>query len=383
MPTQLSKALNFPLYFDYAATTPVHEHVLDALLPYLKENFGNSGSAHHLYGWKSAEAVENARKTISAYFKLPSSSLVFTSGATESTNLAIQGFISNQAKGHLITSQIEHKAVLDVFKHLEKQGWEVTYLKPNERGEILPLEVQNAIQNNTQLISLMWVNNEIGSILDIPAIVKIAREYQIPFHSDMTQGLGKIHIDTSHLPDLISFSGHKLFAPKGIGGLIIQNNQLKLHPLVWGGNQERGLRAGTLPTHLIVALAAAFQLFPEMIAKQALYQDWNNRLLLRLQTSLGNRMVINSNASNSLPQIINFSIKEVDWEELFRKCTKLAMSNGSACNVKSQLPSHVLLALGRDQSLALSSIRLSFGLFTTQEEIDFAANYLIEEINKL
>jgi len=375
--------LNFPLYFDYAATTPVHEHVLEALLPYLKDNFGNSGSTHHLYGWKSAEAVENARKSISSYFKLPPSSVVFTSGATESNNLAIQGLTSYLPIGHLITSQIEHKAVLDVFKHLEQKGWEVTYLAPNNKGEILPEDVQNSIRPTTQLISLMWVNNEIGSVLEFTAIAKIAKKYQIPFHSDMTQGLGKLVLDTDYLPDLISFSGHKIYAPKGIGGLIIQNNQLKLKPIIFGGNQERGLRAGTLPTHLIVALAASFQLFPEMIAQQQIYEEWNKKILLQINSSLGDRIVMNSNSQSALAQIINFSIKEVDWEELFSRTSKLALSNGSACNVKSQLPSHVLLALGHKKELALSSIRFSFGSFTTEEEMDFASNYLIEQINKM
>jgi cysteine desulfurase len=375
--------LQFPIYFDYAATTPVHPDVLDSLLPYLKEDFGNSGSAHHLYGWKSAEAVENARKTISSYFDLPPSSLVFTSGATESNNLAIQGLISNLPLGHLITSQIEHKAVLDVFKHFERVGWEVTYLLPNEYGEILPQDVQNAIRPTTQLISLMWVNNEIASILDLAEIVNISKAHQIPFHCDMTQGLGKLELDTNFLPDLISFSGHKLYAPKGIGGLIISNKHLKLSPIVFGGNQERGLRAGTLATHLIVGLAAAFQLFPNMIAQKYKFELWNNQLIIQLKNSLQERILINSNSKNSLPQICNFSVLGVDWEELFRATSKLALSNGSACNIKSQLPSHVLLALGRSNDLALSSIRFSFGLFTTQEEMDFASHYLIEQITKL
>ncbi|MHA8049842.1 cysteine desulfurase family protein [Aquirufa sp. ROCK-SH2] len=375
--------MNFPLYFDYAATTPVHPNVLDTLLPYLKDNFGNSGSSHHIYGWKSAEAVETARKSLSSYFNLPPSSLIFTSGATESNNLAIQGFLSHLPHGHLITSQIEHKAVLDVFKQLEKKGWEVTYLAPNQNGEIIPQDVQNAIRPNTQLISLMWVNNEIGSILDLSKVVQIAKNHQIAFHSDMTQGLGKLELDTHSLPDLMSFSGHKLYAPKGIGGLIISNNRIKLNPIVFGGNQERGLRAGTLATHLIVALEAAFRLFPEMIAQNKQFELWNKKMIQKLQTTLGDRILINSSAQNSLPQIINFSVLGVDWEELFRMTSKLALSNGSACNVKSQLPSHVLKALGRTNEVALSSIRFSFGMFTTEEEIDFAMEYLIEQMNKL
>ncbi|MHA8066314.1 cysteine desulfurase family protein [Aquirufa sp. ROCK2-A2] len=375
--------MKFPLYFDYAATTPVHPDVLEALLPYLKENFGNSGSSHHLYGWKASEAIDEARKIIASYFGLTPSSLIFTSGATESTNLAIQGFLDNSEKGHLITSKIEHKAVLDVFHRYEQLGWEVTYLDPDPNGEIPVANIQSFIRPNTRLISLMWVNNEIGTVLDIEAVAKLSVENSIVFHSDMTQGLGKLELKTQFLPDLMSFSGHKMYAPKGIGALVVKNQSIKLSPLVFGGKQERGLRPGTLPTYLIVAFAKSFQLIPSFLAKQAQYASWRVQILERLKKELEDRIVINAEIATCLPQIIHFSVPHVDWEELFRSLSKLALSNGSACNVKSQLPSHVMMALGHHSSTALASIRLSFGLDTTQDEIDFACQYLVEQIKQM
>jgi cysteine desulfurase len=374
--------LQFPIYLDYAATTPVHPDVLEAMLPFLKENYGNSGSSHHLYGWKAAEAIDSARINISSYFKLTPSSLIFTSGATESNNLAIQGFLATVEKGHLITSSIEHKAVLEVFKHYERCGWEVTYLKPNHLGEISEESLKDSIRPNTKLVSLMWVNNEIGTILNLAQVTALCKENQLIFHSDITQGLGKIELDTDFMPDLMSFSGHKIYAPKGIGGLIINNKTIQLKPLVFGGTQERGLRAGTLPTHLIVALSKAFQLLPDYLNLQHNFVNWKNQIIQNLCETLSDRIILNSAIEHSIPQIVHFSVRGIDWEELFRSLSKLALSNGSACNVKSQLPSHVMLELGHDANLSLSSVRLSLGIFTTQEEIDFVLGYLIQQLNK-
>jgi cysteine desulfurase len=374
--------LQFPIYLDYAATTPLHPDVLEAMLPYLKENYGNSGSSHHLYGWKAAEAIDSARINISSYFKLTPSSLIFTSGATESNNLAIQGFLATVEKGHLITSSIEHKAVLEVFKHYERCGWEVTYLKPNHLGEISEESLKDSIRPNTKLVSLMWVNNEIGTILNLAQVTALCKENQLIFHSDITQGLGKIELDTDFMPDLMSFSGHKIYAPKGIGGLIINNKTIQLKPLVFGGTQERGLRAGTLPTHLIVALSKAFQLLPDYLNIQHNFVNWKSQIIQNLCENLSDRIILNSAIEHSIPQIVHFSVRGIDWEELFRSLSKLALSNGSACNVKSQLPSHVMLELGHDANLSLSSVRLSLGIFTTQEEIDFVLGYLIQQLNK-
>ena len=375
--------MQFPIYFDYAATTPVHPDVLEVMLPYLKENYGNSGSSLHLQGWKAAEAIDSARISIASYFKLAPSSLIFTSGATESNNLAIQGFLAGVEKGHLITSSIEHKAVLEVFKHYERCGWEVTYLKPNHLGEISLESLKASIQPDTKLVSLMWVNNEIGTILNLAPIAAFCKENQLVFHSDITQGLGKIELNTDFMPDLMSFSGHKIYAPKGIGGLIINNKSIQLKPLVFGGTQERGLRAGTLPTYLIVALSKAFQLFPAYLNFQHNFVNWKSQIIQNLCENLSDRIIVNSQITNTIPQIVHFSVKGIDWEVLFRTLSKLALSNGSACNVKSQLPSHVMLELGHDANLSLSSVRLSLGIFTTQEEIDFALSYLIQQLNKM
>lgn len=373
--------MNFPIYLDNAATTQVHPMVLDAMLPYFIENYGNSGSQQHLLGWQADEAIEKSRKVIANYFQVKSRQIIFTSGATESNNLAIQGYLKNfPQKGHLITSKTEHKSVLAVFEALENAGWDVTYLPVNQFGEIELKELENSIQSHTRLISLMWVNNETGLIHPIEDVCQIAKEKNIVFHCDATQALGKIDISKGKLPDLISFSGHKIYGPKGIGGLVISNQDIKIYPLVYGGDQERGLRSGTLPTQQIVGLSKAFELISELLTKNEFYSKWKNRIADLLTTKFSEFVQINS-SDHSVPSILNFSIKRFDWEEMFQMLSKLALSNGSACNAKSQKPSYVLLELGVPSATAFSSIRLSMGYFTTEEEMEFALAYFEQQLN--
>lgn len=372
--------MNFPIYLDNAATTQVHPMVLDAMLPYFLENYGNSGSQQHLLGWQADEAIEKSRKVIANYFQVKSRQIIFTSGATESNNLAIQGYLKNfPDKGHIITTRTEHKSVLAVFQALEKAGWNVSYLPVDQFGAIDLNELRSSIQAKTRLISLMWVNNETGLIHPIKDVCQIAKEKNIVFHCDATQALGKIDISKGKLPDLISFSGHKIYGPKGIGGLVISNEDIQIYPLVFGGDQERGLRSGTLPTQQIVGLAKAFELIPELLTKNEFYSKWKNRIADLLTTKFSELVQINS-SDNSVPSILNFSIKRFDWEEMFEKLSKLALSNGSACNAKSQKPSYVLQELGVPSATALSSIRLSIGYFITEEEMEFILAYLEQQL---
>lgn len=372
--------MNFPIYLDNAATTQVHPMVLDAMLPYFLENYGNSGSQQHLLGWQADEAIEKSRKVIANYFQVKSRQIIFTSGATESNNLAIQGYLKNfPDKGHIITTRTEHKSVLAVFQALEKAGWNVSYLPVDQFGAIDLNELRSSIQAKTRLISLMWVNNETGLIHPIKDVCQIAKEKNIVFHCDATQALGKIDISKGKLPDLISLSGHKIYGPKGIGGLVISNQDIQIHPLVYGGDQERGLRSGTLPTQQIVGLAKAFELIPELLTKNEFYSKWKNGIADLLITKFSEFVQINSSV-HSVPSILNFSIKRFDWEEMFEKLSKLALSNGSACNAKSQKPSYVLQELGVPSATALSSIRLSIGYFTTEEEMEFILAYLEQQL---
>jgi len=373
--------MNFPIYLDNAATTQVHPMVLDAMLPYFLENYGNSGSQQHLLGWQADEAIEKSRKVIANYFQVKSRQIIFTSGATESNNLAIQGYLKNfPDKGHIITTLTEHKSVLAVFQALEKAGWNVSYLPVDQFGAIDLNELSSSIQANTRLISLMWVNNETGLIHPIEDVCQIAKEKNIVFHCDATQALGKIDISKGKLPDLTSFSGHKIYGPKGIGGLVISNQDIQIYPLVYGGDQERGLRSGTLPTQQIVGLAKAFELISELLTKNEFYSKWKNGIADLLITKFSEFVQINS-SDHSVPSILNFSIKRFDWEEMFEKLSKLALSNGSACNAKSQKPSYVLQELGVPSATALSSIRLSMGYFTTEEEMEFILAYLEQQLN--
>jgi cysteine desulfurase len=371
-------ALKKPIYFDYAATTPVHPDVLHAMLPYFSEDFGNSGSNQHYYGWLADEAVNTARKKICQYFGTSYRHLVFTSGATESNNLAIFGYLKGKKPGHLISSCLEHKAVLQVFQALERDGWNVTYLKPNAVGLIDVSDVENAMMADTVLVSLMMVNNETGNLTDFQSISKLCRQRGICFHSDATQALGKIDLNQKHdLPDMLSFSGHKIYGPKGIGGLLIHAD-CQVSPINFGGNQERGLRPGTLPVQQIVGLAACFDLLPSLNLANKELVFYKEKILKKL---LG-EYILNSTDNQSVAHIISLSIPGLDWEEMYRNISSIAVANGSACNAKSQTASHVMKSLGHSDALALATLRISLSYLTTAEDVEFLILYLNKQIFK-
>jgi len=296
--------------------------------------------------------------------------------------LAIKGYLLDKPKGHLITSTIEHKAVLEIFIHLEKEGYLVTYLTPNEVGQITKENLINAIQDDTILVSLMMVNNEIGTISDYVAFKQICEARSICFHSDATQALGKIKLDLTNLPHLLSFSGHKVYAPKGIGGLLV-NNTVKISPLFDGGGQERGIRSGTLPVPLIVGLGYAFTYIPEILSFDKTLLAFNLRIKEALLNNFKNSILINSKSESNISSILSMSIHGVHWENLFNSLTTIAISNGSACNVKATDPSHVLTAMGHKRDLALSTLRISLSYMTTEKEIDYLIHYLNEKLRKL
>lgn len=374
--------MNRPVYLDYAATTPVSPEVLEAMIPYFSQHFGNSGSNQHLFGWEAADAVDEARKSIATYFSVKPASILFTSGATESNNLALLGLLEHQTPGHIISSSLEHKAVLEPLAYLATKGWEITYLVPNSTGEINLDQIKAEKKPNTSLVSIMWVNNEIGTINDISSIATWCTQQGIICHSDATQALGKLDISQVHLPDLMSFSGHKIFGPKGIGALFVKVNT-PLQARQWGGSQERSLRAGTLPVPLIVGLAKAVEGIPQLLNSLPQLQAKKLDFEKALKVSLGERICFNSISENQIPHILNFSILGVDWEKLFRSMPKLALSNGSACNSKSTFPSHVLKALGRDDETALASVRISMAHTYLQEDHDWVVNYLVKSLEKL
>lgn len=374
--------MNLPIYFDYASTTPVRSEVLNKILPYFSTLYGNSGSNLHYFGWMAQEAIDLSRNQIANYFNVKPNSVIYTSGATESNNLAIKGFLKNKPKGHLITSVIEHKAILEIFYQLEKEGYFVTYLTPNEDGQITKEGLLNAIQIDTILVSLMMVNNEIGTISDYVAFKNICELHSICFHSDATQALGKIKLDLNNLPHLLSFSGHKIYAPKGIGGLLINNN-IKINPIFDGGGQERGVRSGTLPVPLIVGLGYAFEFIPQLLSFEDQLSSFNLRIRNMFLNNFNQSILINSNSPSNISSILSISVHGVHWEDLFNSLTTIAISNGSACNVKSTNPSHVLTALGHKRDLALSTIRISLSYMTTENEIDYLIHYLKEKLAKL
>jgi cysteine desulfurase len=374
--------MNLPIYFDYASTTPVRSEVLNKMLPYFSTLYGNAGSNLHHFGWLAQEAIDLSRNQIADFFDVKPSSIIYTSGATESNNLAIKGYLKGKSKGHLITSTIEHKAVLEIFSHLEQEGYSVTYLTPNEVGQITKDDLLNAIQTDTILVSLMMVNNEIGTISDYVAFKQICDAHAVCFHSDATQAIGKIKLDLTSLPHLMSFSGHKIYAPKGIGGLLVNNN-IKINALFDGGGQERGIRSGTLPVPLIVGLGYAFTFIPEILSFEETHSNFNRKIKDVLLSNFNKHILINSKSLNNISSLLSISIHGVHWEDLFNSLTAIAVSNGSACNVKATNPSHVLTALGHKRDLALSTLRISLSFMTTEKEIDFLIHYLNEKLRKL
>jgi len=361
-------------YFDYASTTPVDPRVADKMYECLKldGNFGNPASRSHEFGWKAEEAVERARMQVASLVNADTREIVWTSGATESDNLAIKGaarFYKDRGN-HIITSKIEHKAVLDPCRQLEREGFEVTYLDPNEDGVITLDMLKKHIKDETILVSLMHINNELGSVTDIEEIGNFTRENKIIFHVDAAQSTGKVNIDLSNLNvDLMSFSGHKTYGPKGVGALYVRRKpRIRLEALIHGGGHERGFRSGTLATHQIVGMGEAFK-----IAQDEMEQD--NKHIKKLsdifykEISEIEEIFLNGNKKNKVPNITNVSFAYIEGESLIMALQDVAVSSGSACTSASLEPSYVLRALGRPDELAHSSIRFSFGRFTTEEEV--------------
>lgn len=375
-----------PVYLDYAATTTVDKRVAEKMIPYLTETFGNPASNSHAFGWEAEEAVEKARADIAALINADPKEIVFTSGATESDNLAIKGaanFYKTKGK-HLITVKTEHKAVLDTMRELERQGFEVTYLGVQENGLIDLEELKAAIRDDTILVSVMWANNEIGVVQDIPAIGEICRERKIVFHVDAAQACGKVPVDVEAAKiDLLSMSAHKVYGPKGIGALYVRRKpRVRLEAQMHGGGHERGFRSGTLPTHQIVGMGEAFR-----IAKEELEQDIAHYRKLRdifLKGIEGiEEVYINGDLEHRVPNNLNVSFNFVEGESLIMAVKELAVSSGSACTSASLEPSYVLRALGRNDELAHSSLRITFGRMTTEEEVQFAAELIKSKIGKL
>lgn len=378
--------LKLPIYLDYSATTPVDPRVAEKMIPYLVEKFGNAASRSHSFGWEAEAAVEEAREEVARLVNADPKEIVWTSGATESNNLAIKGaanFYSGKGK-HIITVKTEHKAVLDTCRELERQGFEVTYLDVQENG-LIDLEVfKAAIRPDTILVSVMFVNNEIGVIQPIAEIGEICREKGIIFHVDAAQATGKVEIDLATLKvDLMSFSAHKTYGPKGIGALYVRRKpRVRLEAQMHGGGHERGFRSGTLPTHQIVGMGEAFRVArEEMVAENARIGALRDRLLKGLSGI--EAVYINGDLEQRVPHNLNISFAYVEGESMLMAVKDLAVSSGSACTSASLEPSYVLRALGREDELAHSSIRFTLGRFTTEEEIDYAVELLRTKIGKL
>ncbi|WP_027708608.1 IscS subfamily cysteine desulfurase [Zooshikella ganghwensis] len=380
--------MKLPIYFDYAATTPADTRVAQKMVDYLTVDgvFGNPASRSHAFGWKAEEAVELARKQVAELVNCDPREIVWTSGATEADNLAIKGaahFYSKKGK-HIITSRIEHKAVLDPCRQLEREGFEVTYLDPDKEGIIHPEAVAEAIREDTILVSVMHVNNEIGVVNDIAAIGEITRSKNILFHVDAAQSTGKVAIDLEAMKvDLMSFSGHKSYGPKGIGALYVRRKpRVRLEALIHGGGHERGMRSGTLPTHQIVGMGEAFRIAKEeMVAEQAKLLKLRNRFWDQIKDM--EEIYVNGSFEQRVASNLNVSFNFVEGESLIMALKDLAVSSGSACTSASLEPSYVLRALGLSDELAHSSIRFSFGRFTTEEEIDYAAQKVRTAVDKL
>lgn len=375
-----------PIYLDYSATTPVDARVAEKMIPYLTEHFGNPASRSHSFGWVAEKAVENAREEVAKLVNADPREIIWTSGATESNNLAIKGaahFYSGKGK-HIITVQTEHKAVIDPVRELERLGFEATFLQPEPNGLLDIEKFKAAIRPDTVLASVMLVNNEIGVIQDIEAIGNLCREHGIIFHVDSAQATGKVAIDLEKLPvDLMSFSAHKTYGPKGIGALYVRRKpRVRLEAQMHGGGHERGLRSGTLPTHQIVGMGEAFRIArEEMELENARIRRLRDRLLSGLQEI--DEVYVNGDLKQRVPHNLNISFNYVEGESLIMAVKDIAVSSGSACTSASLEPSYVLRALGRSDELAHSSIRFSIGRFSTEEDIDYTVALMKSKIGKL
>lgn len=379
--------LKLPVYLDYSATTPVDPRVAVKMFTYLCDKFGNPASRSHAYGWEAEKAVEEARANVAAYINADPREIVWTSGATEADNLAVKGaahFYKDKGK-HLITVKTEHKAILDSMRHLEEEGFEVTYMDVQENGLLDLKALEAAIRPDTTLVSVMGVNNEIGVIQDIAAIGELCRSKGVIFHCDATQAVGKMDLDMEKLKvDLMSLSGHKVYGPKGIGALYVRRKpRVRLEAQIHGGGHERGMRSGTLATHQIVGMGEAYRI---MKLEQAEEMKRERRLRDRLLEGILKNIpevVINGDMEHRACTNLNVSFKYIEGESLMMAVKDLAVSSGSACTSASLEPSYVLKALGRDDELAHSSIRFTLGRFTTEEEIDFAIETLTREVARL
>ncbi|HCY62622.1 MAG TPA: IscS subfamily cysteine desulfurase [Oxalobacteraceae bacterium] len=380
------KAPHFPIYMDYSATTPIDPRVADKMIPYLREQFGNPASRSHMYGWTAEKAVEEAREQVGKLVNADSREIIWTSGATESNNLAIKGaahFYKTKGK-HIITVKTEHKAVLDTVRELEREGFEATYLQPQDNGLITLEQLEAAMRPDTILVSVMLVNNEIGVIQPIDEIGELCRKKGIIFHSDAAQATGKVKIDLEKTKvDLMSFSAHKTYGPKGIGALYVRRKpRVRIEAQMHGGGHERGLRSGTLATHQIVGMGEAFR-----IAREEMDEELTRIRALRDRLAKGlleiEEVYVNGDMEHRVPHNLNVSFNYVEGESLIMAIKDIAVSSGSACTSASLEPSYVLRALGRSDELAHSSIRFTIGRFTTEEDIDFTVNLLKAKVGKL
>ncbi|MEN0019485.1 MAG: IscS subfamily cysteine desulfurase [Planctomycetota bacterium] len=387
-------APKLPIYLDNAATTPCDPRVVEAMLPYFTEVYGNPGSRNHRFGWESEEAVDRARQQIASLIGADRKEIVFTSGATESNNLAIKGGASMYAKkpagetgrGHIITGNIEHKAALDPCKRLQKEGFDVTYLEPGPDGIFTRQMIEDALREDTVLVTIMWANNEIGTINEIPEIGELCHSKNIVFHTDATQWVGKMPTDVKiDNVDLLSLSAHKMYGPKGVGALYVRRRKprVRLTAIQEGGGQERGFRSGTLNVSGIVGLGAAAEICAQEMDAE---RERLFKLRTKLETTITDRLThvqVNGHADKRLPHLTNISFGFVEGESLMMATKDIAMSSGSACTSASLEPSYVLKGLGVGDDLAHSSLRISLGRWTTEEEVDYAANKICEAVEKL
>ena len=375
-----------PIYLDYSATTPIDPRVAEKMIPYITEHFGNPASRSHSFGWTAEKAVEEAREEVAKLVNADPREIVWTSGATESNNLAIKGashFYSTKGK-HILTIATEHKAVIDAVRELEREGFTATYLEPEPNGLVDLEKFKKAIRPDTVLASVMLVNNEIGVIQDIEALGNICREEKVIFHVDAAQATGKVDIDLEKLPvDLMSFSAHKTYGPKGIGALYVRRKpRIRIEAQMHGGGHERGMRSGTLATHQIVGMGEAFRIARlEMKSENERIRTLRDKLLQGLQSI--EEVYVNGDLTHRIPHNLNISFNYVEGESLIMAVKDIAVSSGSACTSASLEPSYVLRALGRSDELAHSSIRFSIGRFTTEADVDFTIQLLKDKIEKL
>jgi cysteine desulfurase len=380
--------MKLPIYLDNHSTTPCDPRVVEVMLPYFTEKFGNSASRNHSFGWEVEEGVEHARKQIAHLIGADAKEIIFTSGATESDNLALQGIVAMyREKGdHIITSATEHRAVIDTAKYLEKKGVTVTFLPVDKAGMVSPDDVRNAITDKTILISVMLANNEIGTINPIAEIGKIAKEKGIIFHCDATQGVGKIPVNVQEMGiDLMSFSAHKIYGPKGVGALYVRRKapRVRLEPMLYGGGHERGMRSGTLPVPLIVGFGKAAELCEQEMATEAVRMaKMRDRLQAGIMSAM-DEVYLNGHPTERLPGNLNISFAYVEGEALLMGVKEIALSSGSACTSATLEPSYVLRALGVGSDLAHSSIRFGIGRFNTDEEIEYTIGRMLKAVTHL